>query len=174
MQNFLRSLMFSLMVGCSSTGGYMKTVDKVDIGRFMGDWYVLAGRFTFLEKEVHNGVEKYTWNEAEKRIDIEFDFNKGSLDGKKRSIPQKGWIENHATNAHWKVSPMWPLKFDYLIIALDEGYRWTAVGVPDQKYLWIMARDSRDALRVIEEAVRRLKQSGYNTENLVTVPHSLR
>lgn len=148
----------------------MNTVDKVDLQKFMGDWYVLAGRFTFLEVDVHNGLERYTWNESEKRIDIDFTYNKGSLTGPQKSIPQKGWVYNQDSSAHWKVSPMWPFKFSYLVVALDESYRWTAVGVPDQKYLWIMARDWRDPEPIISEAIRQLEAKGYDAKNLVRVP----
>jgi len=35
--------------GCSTAGDKMNTVQKVELEKFMGDWYVLAGRFTFLE-----------------------------------------------------------------------------------------------------------------------------
>lgn len=156
--------------GCSTTG-YYKTVDKLEIPRFMGKWYVLAGRFTVFEKEVHNGIEIYAWDEKKSQIDISFDYNQGSFDGKKKSLPQKGWIENTSTNAHWKVSPLWPLKFDYLVIDLADDYSWTAIGVPNQKYLWIMARDTKNSETVVKEALERLKTKGYNTENIVLVPH---
>ena len=145
-------------------------VKQVDLPKFMGDWYVLAGRFTFFEKEVHNGLERYTWNQEKERIDVDFTYNKGSLTGPKKSIPQTAWIYNQETNSHWKVSPFWPLKFDYLIIALDKNYLWTAIGVPDQKYLWIMSRDWKNPESTIEEAVQRLNEIGYDTKNLVRVP----
>jgi apolipoprotein D and lipocalin family protein len=165
------NLIFLLTIGCSTAGGHVNTVQSVDIDKFMGDWYVLAGRFTFLEKDVHNGLERYTWNKEENRIDVDFTYNKGSLTGPKKSIPQKGWIFDKVTNAHWKISPLWPLKFDYLVVALDENYRWTAIGVPDQKYLWIMARDWRNPEATIDEAVKQLEKVGYNTKDLVRVPH---
>ncbi len=151
-------------------GSQMKTVDKVDINRFMGDWYVLAGRFTFLEKEVHNGLEQYTWSQDQERIDVDFTYNKGSLNGPKKSIPQKAWIYDQNTKAHWKVSPLWPLKFDYLIVALDKDYRWTAIGVPDQKYLWIMSREWKNPDSIVAEAVKRLNEIGYDSKNLILVP----
>ncbi|MBY0555335.1 lipocalin family protein [bacterium] len=138
----------------------------------MGNWYVLAGRFTFLEKNVHNGLEKYTWNEKENRIDIDFTYNQGSLTGNQKSLPQKGWIENKETNAHWKVSPLWPFKFDYLVIELAADYSWTAIGVPSQNYLWIMARSTKNSEAVINEAVKRLQDKGYRTDSLVTVDHN--
>ena len=162
------------LICCSSctTTTSLKTVDKVELQKFMGNWYVLAGRFTFLEKNVHNGLEKYTWNEKENRIDIDFTYNQGSLTGNQKSLPQKGWIENKETNAHWKVSPLWPFKFDYLVIELAADYSWTAIGVPNQNYLWIMARSTKNSEAVINEAVKRLQDKGYRTDSLVTVDHN--
>lgn len=171
MKTFFTMAMVFLTAACTTTGDKLKTVDKVDINKFMGGWYVLAGRFTFLEKNVHNGLERYTWNQDKQRIDVDFTYNKGSLTGPKKSIPQKAWVYNQETKAHWKVSPFWPLKFDYLVVGLDENYRWTAIGVPDQKYLWIMARDWRNPEATIQDAVKHLNERGYNTENLVRVPH---
>jgi apolipoprotein D and lipocalin family protein len=170
MKHILIALIIFSIFGCGTTGDKMNTVKKVEIEKFMGDWYVLAGRFTFLEVDVHNGLEKYTWNEADKRIDVDFTYNKGSLTGPKKSIPQKAYIYNQETKAHWKVSPLWPLKFDYLVVELDENYRWTAIGVPDQKYLWIMARDWKNPEATIKEAVKRLEAKGYDSKNLVLVP----
>jgi apolipoprotein D and lipocalin family protein len=159
-----------LTAGCSTTGSVVKTVSNVETSKFMGDWYVLAGRFTFLEKDVHNGLERYTWNDDKNRIDVDFTYNKGSISGPKKSIPQTAWIFNQETKAHWKVSPLWPFKFDYLIVALDENYRWTAIGVPNQKYLWIMARDWKNPEPTINEAIRHLNEIGYDTKNLIRVP----
>ena len=156
--------------GCTSTGKIMNTVKKVEIEKFMGDWYVLAGRFTFLEVDVHNGLEKYTWNQDQERIDVAFTYNKGSFTGPQKSIPQKAWVINQETKAHWKVSPMWPLKFDYLIVELDDNYQWTAIGVPDQKYLWIMARDWKNPESTIQKAIKSLEAKGYDTKNIVRVP----
>ncbi len=149
----------------------MHTVDHVDIQRFMGDWFVLAGRFTILERGAHNALERYTWNAPEDRIDITFTYNKGALDGPIKSIPQKGWVEDKTAGGHWRVSPLWPLKFDYLIIDLADDYSWTAIGVPDQKYLWIMARDWKHPEPIVTQVVRRLNAKGYKTTDLVVVPH---
>lgn len=160
-----------LNLACTTKGQTVATAPKVDIHRFMGDWYVLAGRFTFLEKNVHNGLETYTWNQKRNRIDVGFTFNQDSFTGPVKSIPQKAWIFNSETNAHWKVSPFWPLKFDYLVIAVDDNYQWTAIGVPDQKYLWIMARDWKDAEKTVAAAVRKLTELNYDASNLVKVPH---
>ncbi|MBP7845668.1 MAG: lipocalin family protein [Proteobacteria bacterium] len=150
---------------------YNKTVEHVDVEKFMGRWYVQAGRFTFLEKGAHNAVETYAYNKADEKILIDFTFNKDSFDGKKKSIPQKGKIHNKQTGAHWKVSPFWPLEFDYLIIDLADDYSWTAIGVPNQKYLWIMSRDWNFSDQKVQEVLNRLKDKGYDAENTVRVLH---
>jgi apolipoprotein D and lipocalin family protein len=148
-----------------------KTVDHVDLPRFMGDWYVLGGRFTSFEKGVHHGIESYTWNVDKKRIDVVFNYNEGSFDGDKKSNLQKAWVEDEKTNAYWKMQPMWPFKFDCLIVDLDPDYKWTAIGIPDQKYLWIMARDWKNPVATLKTVFDSLNKKGYDTKNLVTVPH---
>ncbi len=160
-----------VFVGCSSQPKFEKTVDRVEIEKFMGPWYVMAGRFTAFETDVHNGIESYTWNKEENRIDISFTYNKKSFEGDKKSYPQKGWIYNQSTNAHWKVQPFWPLKFDYLIVDLAPDYSWTVIGVPDQKYVWIMARDYNIARPKIDEIIKSMSDKGYDMKNLVFVPH---
>ena len=41
------------------------TVEKVDLNRFIGDWYVIANIPTFIEKDAYNAIETYrleTWD----------------------------------------------------------------------------------------------------------------
>lgn len=158
-----------LFLGCSSLN-YTKTVDHVDIPKFMGPWYVWAGRTTFIEKGAHNAVEKYTWNEKEDRIDVDFTYRQDSFDGELKSAPQKAWIDDHNTNAHWKVRPFWPLKFDYLVIALDPQYEWTIIGVPSGSYLWIMGRVPQVSDVKLAELIKMVEKLGYPIEKTERVP----
>ena len=157
------------LTGCSSLN-FKHTVKHVDIPKFMGAWFVWAGRTTFLERDAHSSIEKYTWNEKEQRIDVDFTFRKDSFDGKEKRFPQKAWIYNTTTNAHWKVQPFWPLKFDYLIIDMDPDYKWTAIGVPSGAYLWIMGRAPIASDEQIAEIVQRIKNLGYPVNDVIRVP----
>ena len=161
-----------MFAGCASSNPYTKTVSKVDIKRFMIPWYVQAGRFTPFEKDPYNGIETYKWNELEQRIDIEFTFNQGALNGPIKKIPQKGWIKDKVTNATWTVQPFWPLKFDFLIIALDEdNYEWAAIGVPSQKWLWVMTRSQQYSREKIKEILKEIENMGYSIEKTQFVQH---
>ncbi|MCO4754738.1 MAG: lipocalin family protein [Bacteriovoracaceae bacterium] len=123
-----------------------------------------------MEKGAHNSVEHYRWNEKKERIDIDFYFNKDSFTGKIKKIPQKGWIHNEKTNAHWKVRPFWPLKFDYLVIDLAEDYSWTVIGVPSQKWVWIMSDNWKMDDEQLNMIIARLNKMGYSTKDVNRVP----
>lgn len=170
---FFKTIIISilLLTGCASMPDYNKTVSEIDMPKFMGQWYVMAGRFTPFEKEVHNGIETYVWNESKKRIDIDFQYRRGGFEGPLKKITQKGWIHNETTKSHWKVSPLWPLKFDYLVIDLAPDYSWTVIGVPDQAFLWIMVRDYNMPKEKIDQIIQSVAQKGYDTSKITFVPH---
>lgn len=165
----LTLLALFLSFSCSSME-FTQTVDYVNLDKFLGKWYVIAGRLTIFEKGAHNAIEEYRWNEEKQQIDISFTYNKNSFEGKKKSIPQKGWVYNHKTNAHWKIRPFWPLKLDYLIIDLAHDYSWTVVGVPNQKYVWIMSKQWQMSEKTLYHIISRLEAMGYNSENIKKVP----
>lgn len=168
---YILSIMVCLMTfRCAAGNDFKRTVDYVDMDRFMTKWFVIAGRLTSFENGAHNAIESYSWNEKKDRIDIDFTMRKDSFDGKLKSIPQKGWVKNYKTNAHWKISPFWPLKFNYLIIDLADDYSWTVIGVPSQKWVWIMAKDwdmKDDKLNLI---INRIKEMGYSIKDINRVP----
>lgn len=166
----LTTLLLLTNISCTTTSDFRKTVDKVEINKFMKKWYVIAGRVTMMENGAHNSVEEYTWNKDEERIDVNFYYNKDSFDGKIKKIPQKAWIEDNQTNAYWSVSPFWPLKFDYLIIDLAPDYSWTVVGVPSQKWVWIMAQDWSMDDDTLATIIQRIKKLGYNTDEIIRIP----
>lgn len=170
MFNKLLPSLFVLLFSACASGNYQRTVSSVDLDRFMKKWYVIAGRFTRMENGAHNAVEEYKYNEKEERIDINFYFNKDSFTGEVKRIPQKAWVENSKTKAHWKVSPFWPLKFDYLVIALADDYSWTAIGVPNQKYLWIMADRPDLSDEELNSILLKVKAVEYSVKDIVRIP----
>lgn len=163
--------LFMSLTSCVGQGTKMETVKKLDLNRFMGDWWVIAGRTTIFEKGAHNSLEHYDWNEEKQRIDVTFTFNKGAVDGPKKTITQKAWVHNQESKAHWKVQPLWPLKLDYIILDVDPEYQWTAVGVPNQKYLWIMSRSKNLDETIYKNIIRSLDDKGYDVKAVEKIVH---
>ena len=170
MKTTLTMVILMMSLGCSKADKYKRTVDSVDMDRFMAKWYVIAGRLTSFEDGAHNAVETYTWNSEKKRIDVDFKMRINSFDGEEKSIPQKAWIHNTTTNAHWKISPFWPLKLNYLIVDLADDYSWTVVGVPSQRWVWIMAKDWNMNDEKLEMIIKRVTDKGYSVANVQRVP----
>lgn len=153
------------IAACATKHLPLKLVDSVDIPKFMGKWYVIANIPTFIEKDATHGIEEYTWNEKENRIDVMFTQIKN---GEKKAYPQKAFVENKAGNK-WKIQFFWPFKFDYLVIDLAKDYSWTVIGVPDRDHVWIMSREKTLDEKTYSEIVNRLKDQGFDISKLEKV-----
>ena len=128
-----------LLLGACASPAPMRTVDYVDIERFMGDWYVIANIPTMFEKSAHNAVESYRL-EDDGSIATTFTFRAGSFDGDERVYNPRGFVRDTESNAVWGMQFVWPFKADYRIVYLSEDYSQTVVGRSKRDYVWIMAR----------------------------------
>lgn len=159
-----------MLAGCAAKGPEMKTVDHVDIDRFMGPWYVIANIPTFLEKEAHNAVETYTLND-DGTIATNFTFRKGGFDGKLKEYNPKAFIQDKESNALWGMRFVWPIKADYRIVYIDDDYSTTIIGRQSRDFVWIMARTPTISDLHYDELVSMVESLGYDTSKLERVPH---
>eukprot|EP00537_Pseudo-nitzschia_pungens_P008573 CAMPEP_0172355950 /NCGR_PEP_ID=MMETSP1060-20121228/315_1 /TAXON_ID=37318 /ORGANISM="Pseudo-nitzschia pungens, Strain cf. cingulata" /LENGTH=195 /DNA_ID=CAMNT_0013075821 /DNA_START=42 /DNA_END=629 /DNA_ORIENTATION=+ len=127
----------------------LKTVASCETQRFMGTWFVVGVKPTFMETTCSNAVEKYTLLDEGSKHDVDIDFKYNAKEDPSdeknsvKSLPQKGWIQgnNRLQSGDWKVSPFWPIKMTYPIIELDEKeYSYAVVGYPSRAYCWILSR----------------------------------
>ena len=147
----------------------METVEKVDLERFMGDWYVIANIPTFLEKGAHNAVETYALND-DGTIDTTFVFRDGGFDGKQKQYNPKGFVRDDGSNALWGMRFIWPIKADYRIVYLDEDYQQTIIGRQKRDFLWIMARTPTIDESDYERLVKFAASIGYDVGKIERVP----
>jgi apolipoprotein D and lipocalin family protein len=59
------------------------------------------------------------------------------------------------------------------MIALAPDYEWTAIGVPDEGYLWIMARSPNFSQEKMQMVLDELDRIQYSTHDLVFVRHKV-
>ena len=150
-----------------------KVVSHIELPKFMGKWYVIANIPTMFEKGAYNATEFYNWNTKENRIDVDFRFNKDSFDGPEKSIPQKAFVYDHESNAEWRIQPIWPLKFAYLIIDVAADYSDTVIGVPGRDHVWIMARTPQIESARYQSIIAKISSLGYDLSKLQKVPQSV-
>lgn len=158
-----------LLSGCAGDAPEMKTVDYVDLERFMGRWYVIANIPTFLEKGAHNAVETYRLND-DGTIATTFTYRKGGVDGKRKEYHPRGFVLDDATNARWGMRFVWPVKADYRIVWLDDEYTQTVIGRKDRDYVWIMARTPAIPDEDYERLVAFVGALGYDVTQIRRVP----
>ena len=146
-------------------------VPRVDLPRFMGDWYVIASIPTWFEKEAYNAVETYRL-QADGRVATSFRFRNGSFDSKVKTIHSTGFVKEHSGNAVWGVQVFWPFKAQYIVAYLKDDYSQTIIARDARDYTWIMARTPTIPQAEYESLLARVKAMGYPLWKIRKVPQA--
>ena len=165
----LLSTVILIISGCQTVKP-IRTVDRVDLNRFMGDWYVIASIPTFIEKDAFNAIESYRLDD-DGTVATTFKFNKGSFDGPLKTYHPRGYVRDKGSNAVWGMQFIWPFKAEYRIIFLSEDYSKTVIGRTKRDYVWIMAREKTIPTDEYEEILKFLQEQEYNIKDIIKVPH---
>ena len=147
----------------------MSTVARVDLQRFMGDWFVIASIPTFIESGAHNAVESYVLD-ADGTIATTFTFRDGGFDGAIKRYRPRGFVLDRSSNAVWGMQFIWPIKAEYRIAWLAEDYSRTVIARQRRDYAWIMARTPELPEAQYQELVTFLADQGYDVSKLRKVP----
>jgi apolipoprotein D and lipocalin family protein len=160
----------AILAGCGTPPkAPLHTVAKVDLERFMGDWYVIANIPTFIEKGAHNAVESYRL-QADGTIATTFTFREGDFNGPLKRYQPTGFVFDRSSNAVWGMQFVWPIKSDFRIAYLDDDYTRTVIGREARDYVWIMARTPQIPDADYQKIVEFLVTQGYDVTRLQKVP----
>jgi apolipoprotein D and lipocalin family protein len=162
----LTAVVMLVLSGCRQD---YTTVEKVELEKFMGDWYVIAILPNAIEKHAVNGIESYSLNE-DGTIGITYRFYKETLGGKQKVLTPKAKVFNQETKAEWRVQMFKPFWYPYLVVDLADDYRYTVIGVPNRKYVWIMSRNPELEEIDYQNILAKLKLDGYNTDKITKIP----
>jgi len=171
MKSFLNLILIvpAMTLSACSTSTPIRTVPKVDLERFMGDWYVVANIPTFIERNAHNAVESYELV-SDKQVATTFRFNQGSFDGPVKTYRPTGFVSDDPSNAIWGMQFIWPIKADYRVIYLNEDYTQTVIGRNRRDYVWIMARTPSIPEEDYDAMIELVNDLGYDTAKIRPVP----
>lgn len=159
-----------LLAGCQSLQHPpLALVPRVDLARFMGDWYVIANIPTFIENGAHNAVESYRLA-ADGTIETTFTFRAGGFDGQPRRYNPRGFVLDRTSNAVWGMQFIWPVKSDYRIAYLNPDYTQTVIGRERRDYVWIMARTPQIPESDYQRLLKVLVDQGYDVSLVRRVP----
>lgn len=160
---------FLFMVGCAHSLPPLKTVELVDIKRYMGPWYVIACIPTFIETKAYNAIEEYQLK-PDGTINTIFTFHKGGFDGPLKKYNPQGFIVDKVYNSTWGMQFIWPFKAEFLITYLTPDYSQTIIARNKRDYFWIQARTPQIPEEEYQRLLSILKEQGYDITKVRKVP----
>jgi apolipoprotein D and lipocalin family protein len=147
----------------------LKTVEHVDVNRYMGTWFEIAKFPQRFQKGLVGVTAPYTLLPNGKVRVINSGY-KEDFNGKLRTAKGKAWVVDTVTNAKLKVSFFWPFTGDYWILELGKDYEYAVIGEESRNYLWILSRTPQMDKAVYDELLKRLQDKGFDISKLETTP----
>lgn len=144
-------------------------VARVELPRFMGDWYVIAHIPSRIERNAYNAIESYALR-PDGRVQTTFRYRNGSFDAPLKTMHPVGTVRPDTGDAIWGMQFIWPIKAEYVIVYVDEGYTQTIVGRTARDYAWIMARTPTIPDADYQRHLQRLRDLGYDVSKVRRVP----
>lgn len=150
----------------------VRTVDAVDLDRYLGDWFEIA-RFPNRFQNACSGDVRATYaRRPDGRLDV---INRcRTAGGEMKDAQGVARVVDTRTSAKLKVrfapAALSFLPFvwgDYWILGLADDYSWAVVGSPDRKYLWVLARTPAIDPERYAAAVTAARVNGFDVDRLV-------
>lgn len=146
---------------------------KVDVPRFMGDWYVIAHIPSWPEREAFDAVESYA-PRPDGRIQTTFTYRKGSFDAPLKTMHPIGRVKAEGGGAVWDMQFVWPVQAEYVIAWVSPDYQQTIVARSKRDYVWFMSRTPQVSVADYQRAIARIAALGYDTSKVRRVPQAPR
>lgn len=163
MMRFLVSFMMLitvLLTGCGTKEtAPLPTVAQVDLARYSGLWHEIARYENRFEAGCVGATADYSLRKDYIRVVNSCYDGAGRL--KDRAVG-KAYAVKGSGNAKLRVTFFWPFNGDYWVIMLADDYRYSVVGDPERKYLWILARDTVLSDEDRDTILARLPELGYD------------
>lgn len=145
-------------------GKVLKTVDHVDIKRYMGKWHEIASFPARFQRNCRCTTAEYTLND-DGTVTVDnrcYNAKKEKWEGIKGTAS----VQDTTTNAQLSVQFFWPFKGDYYIIALADDYSYALVGEPSREYLWILSRTPQLVQATYDQLTTIATQKGFDVGKL--------
>jgi len=141
----------------------LKTVNTVDIEKYLGKWYEIAAFPQSFEKGCTFTTAEYSLKDDGK-IEVK---NSCIKDGQPKVAIGEASVDDKRTNSKLDVSFFWPFSGKYWIIALAPDYSYAVIGHPNRKYLWILNRKPKMDAMTYNHLVLLAAGKGFDIRKLV-------
>ena len=164
-------ILLILIICCNNAktqSNAMKTVEKVNLERYMGTWYEIA-RFPHSFEKGLVGVSATYSLKKNGKVDVLNQGYKDSLSGKLKRAKGFAKLPDLSVPGRLMVYFFWPFGGEYLILDLDENYQYVLVGSSSKNYLWILCRTKTMDETVYSNLLKKAESLGFDTSKLEKV-----
>lgn len=151
----------------------LQTVPRVDLERYLGNWYELARIPNRFQDHCAGDVTAGYSRLEDGRIQVvnRCRDKNGTMDEAKGVAR----VVDPASNAKLEVSFVslfgWRLFWgDYWILELDQDYRFALIGTPSRKFAWVLSRSVKLHEQDWARIDRALERAGYAPRDLQRTP----
>lgn len=154
-----------------SSPSSVRTVESVDVARYLGTWYEIASVKQFFSVGLVNSRAEYSLR-PDGSILVRNSGRYGANGPESVVIGSAYPVDS--TNARLNVSfsgtnTRTP-PGNYWVVALDEDYRWAVVSDPTGQSLFVLSRDRRPDPGLLPDLLARARAAGVNTANVTPTP----
>lgn len=153
-----------LFVACGSKNLPLETVNKVDINKYLGNWYEIARFEHRFEKDCKNVNANYSLKE-DGHIKVINRCTKITTNKKSEAIGVAYAKDDSFSKL--RVSFFRPFYGEYWIIDLADDYSYALVGSPSREYLWILARDKTISSELKEKLIKKISANNFDSKKLI-------
>ena len=161
--NFI-AIIISLFTSCTTLQKVNnKTIDSLDLNRFLGEWYEIARFDHCFESGMENNKAVYTMGE-DGIVSVK---NSGVKNGNLKEV--SGIAKTTDNPGLLRVSFFKPFYADYRVLYLDADYQYALVGSASSDYLWILSRTPQLEYSAKEILLSEAVSRGYDINNFIWV-----
>lgn len=175
MKKILSISLATSLVGCATPPAELPTQPDVDLKKYVGSWYEQARLPNRFQKDCAGDVQANYVLNSDSTISVTNQCRKGdgSIDvaeGEGRLA--KAFDPRDPAKLEVRFAPKWtswlPVVWgDYWIMKLEGDYRYSLVGTPDRKYLWVLSRDKRADKTTVAQLLDYSRTQGFDTDAVV-------
>jgi apolipoprotein D and lipocalin family protein len=167
MRIIIASALVLILSACAGSPGPVgnsavpQPAKSVELDRYLGRWYEMARYEAPFQKGCEAVTADYSLREDD-QIKVVNTCRKGSVVGKLKQAVGKAKVVDTATGAKLKVSFFGPFYGDYWVLDRADDYRWSIVGEPSGRYLWMLTRSAQPDAATRAKIEARVKALGYD------------
>jgi apolipoprotein D and lipocalin family protein len=160
-------LLILMLTGCVTIPANVKPVEGFILERYLGRWYEIARLDHSFERGLSRVTAEYSLiQDGGVRV-----MNRGYSESEKRwkEAEGKAVFVGRNDQGFLKVSFFGPFYGSYIVLDLDEDYRYALVCGPSRSYLWILARTPTIPEAVTNRLVAKAAALGFDTGGLLFI-----